>query len=655
MCGIFGISFKKTKERIESKNLFDDFKTITKISEQRGLDTFGFLIKSLNENFLYKINQRPLDAIKRKDYKNFIINSLNNLKSDCISIIGQTRLVTNGSKFSIRNNQPLRSKNIIGVHNGIFSNLEVENKEEKTINYESIDIKSDSLQFYEKLSLLVPNNDFLDRYLELLKNVKGNYSIAFALNDHSDIFISSNCGSLFYYHDSKANFFAFASEKKILSEYVIKSKFLKEKKFTYDYNLINQCINQTIIFNCEKNCLSILENTKLNKINPKNTTSLSKKNTSVVYSNTDDEKKRFNDLKRCTKCVLPETYPFIQFDNNGVCNFCLRYNKQSFLGEEKLNEFLEKYRSNNNKPDCLVGLSGGRDSCYGLHVLKKKYNMNPIAYTYDWGLTTDIARINSSKICGKLGIEHIIRSANIEKKRSYVRKNIYAWLEKPHLGMLPIVHAGDKKFFDYGRILSKELNLDLVIHCTGVQLEQREFFLGFAGVNQNLKNNQKAFSYTLYNKMKAFLFYGMQFFKNKAYFNSALIDNLDCFFALFLRKDNFLQLFNYEPWNEKTIEETLKDEYEWKKDVSYGNNQWRSGDGQTAFNNFVYYTLAGFSEYDQFRSNQIREDLITRSDAIILCEEDNKIKYETLKIFSEIVGFNLDTVLSKISTLPKLY
>ena len=60
------------------------------------------------------------------------------------------------------------------------------------------------------------------------------------------------------------------------------------------------------------------------------------------------------------------------------------------------------------------------------------------------------------------------------------------------------------------------------------------------------------------------------------------------------------------------------------------------GDGQTAFNNFIYYTVAGFSEYDNFRSNQIREGLISRDEAIRLAEEDNKFKYNTLKNFSEI-------------------
>ena len=114
-------------------------------------------------------------------------------------------------------------------------------------------------------------------------------------------------------------------------------------------------------------------------------------------------------------------------------------------------------------------------------------------------------------------------------------------------------------------------------------------------------------------------------------------------------------LYKYIKWDEKKMSETLENEYGWISDKSYGKNQWRMGDGQTAFNNFVYYTIAGFSEYDNFRSNQIREGTISRDEAIKLCQEDNKIKYDTLKNFSDIIGFNLDNVLSKINCLEKLY
>ena len=83
-------------------------------------------------------------------------------------------------------------------------------------------------------------------------------------------------------------------------------------------------------------------------------------------------------------------------------------------------------------------------------------------------------------------------------------------------------------------------------------------------------------------------------------------------------------------------------------------NQWRMGDGQTAFNNFVLY-FSRLSEYDNFRSNQIREGLISREEALELCKHDNEVKYDTLKNFSDVIGFNLDNVLSRINCLDKLY
>ena len=78
----------------------------------------------------------------------------------------------------------------------------------------------------------------------------------------------------------------------------------------------------------------------------------------------------------------------------------------------------------------LVGVSGGRDSIYGLHYIKTVLGLNPVAYTYDWGMVTDLARRNVSRICGKLGIEHILVSADIPQKREYIRKNVDAWLAR---------------------------------------------------------------------------------------------------------------------------------------------------------------------------------------------------------------------------------
>ncbi len=71
-------------------------------------------------------------------------------------------------------------------------------------------------------------------------------------------------------------------------------------------------------------------------------------------------------------------------------------------------------------------------------------------------MVTDIARRNISRMCGKLGIEHILLSADIRTKRKNIRKNVLAWLKRPSLGTIPLFMAGDKQFFYFANKLQNK-------------------------------------------------------------------------------------------------------------------------------------------------------------------------------------------------------
>ena len=63
---------------------------------------------------------------------------------------------------------------------------------------------------------------------------------------------------------------------------------------------------------------------------------------------------RISSLKRCTKCLLPETFPFIEFDEEGVCNICNNYiQKNQPKPLEELRELVEPYRRKDGQPDCI--------------------------------------------------------------------------------------------------------------------------------------------------------------------------------------------------------------------------------------------------------------------------------------------------------------
>ena len=84
-------------------------------------------------------------------------------------------------------------------------------------------------------------------------------------------------------------------------------------------------------------------------------------------------------MKRCSKCVLPETTPNISFDKEDICNYCHSYEKFRYEGETKLLELLNSQKRAGSKYDCILGISGGRDSSYALLKLVRDYRMKVLA------------------------------------------------------------------------------------------------------------------------------------------------------------------------------------------------------------------------------------------------------------------------------------
>jgi len=84
----------------------------------------------------------------------------------------------------------------------------------------------------------------------------------------------------------------------------------------------------------------------------------------------------------CSKCILKSGTPGIIFDETGTCNYCSTYNPMKVEGEEKLVDILEGFKKKRSRYDCMVGVSGGRDSTYTLWKLVHDYQMRVLAVNY---------------------------------------------------------------------------------------------------------------------------------------------------------------------------------------------------------------------------------------------------------------------------------
>lgn len=358
-------------------------------------------------------------------------------------------------------------------------------------------------------------------------------------------------------------------------------------------------------------------------------------------------------MKRCARCILPETMPFIKFNKEGVCNYCLNYKKIEVKGEEALEVFASQYRSKSGKPDCVVSFSGGRDSSYGLHYMKKVLQMNPIAFTYDWGMVADIGRRNQARMVGRLGVEHVIVAANIPKKRKYIRENIRAWLKRPHLGMVPLFMAGDKMVEYHVTEVAKKYDIKLIILCRGNEFETTEYKFGFLG-GRNSEPRGVMHEMPVIERIKLAVSGCWQYILNPAYFNSSVLDSFFAYWVTCMMPLNFIYLWHYVKWDEEKVVSTLKKEYGWEteKDTIL---TWRTDDGTTPFYNYIYVTVSGFTENDAFRSNQIREGILTRKEALRIVEQENKPRYNAIRDYLVKVGLDYDTVIKKIDAIPRLY
>ncbi len=120
-------------------------------------------------------------------------------------------------------------------------------------------------------------------------------------------------------------------------------------------------------------------------------------------------------MKRCSKCFLPKTYPGIQFDSKGKCNYCnyleASANARAYLRKSLKEDFLtfiEEVKARDNEYDCVVCYSGGKDSTFLLLELKEKLGLNILAYTFNNGFLSEKAVANIERMIKKLDVEHIM-------------------------------------------------------------------------------------------------------------------------------------------------------------------------------------------------------------------------------------------------------
>lgn len=310
-------------------------------------------------------------------------------------------------------------------------------------------------------------------------------------------------------------------------------------------------------------------------------------------------------VKVCLNCVMDTSDPNIIFDEKGVCNHCNNFTKNIsplLDNTEAREKILEieigkiKNKNKNKEFDCIIGLSGGVDSSFMLHIAVKKYKLRPLVFHVDAGWNSSVAVNNIEKLVDKLNLT--LNTSVIYWPEMRDLQHSFFKAQVPHLDT-PQDHAFFASTYNY----ATKYNINTILNGGNFSTEGVREPLDWhyhASDLYHLKHIHSKFGSI---KLKKFPLCGI--FKYKIYFR-------------FFKNLKVLQPLNFINYNKENAINLLNKEYNWE---SYSHKHYES-----RFTKFYegYWLLKKFG-YDKRKahySSLILSKQMRRDDAIEKLKKD---------------------------------
>ncbi len=363
-------------------------------------------------------------------------------------------------------------------------------------------------------------------------------------------------------------------------------------------------------------------------------------------------------IKRCKLCILPENYPRIIFNDSGICQFCVGYQKKKYAGSEALKKAIDTILKNNdtrrNKNyDCLLGFSGGRDSSFLLYYLTEILKLKVLAFCIDNRFIPDQAKQNMKRIAGLLGAKLVIEKN--DKYKKCIKHYMSAWMKKPSAAMTGVLCTGCKfNIAKRVRGYAEANNIPLVI------LGETPYEVEGHYKRNLMKTNPFAGSSSSING--SFIAgYISQIIKNPRWVMNpySLIMQLKEYFFYFRKNimgtGNFQIIFPFMThirWEEKKVMALLTEELAWQKTSGLELN-WRIDCEVAILKMYLYKKMLGFNDLDEGFSCLIRDNQISRETALARLVNEGNIDDEAIGAIVEKIGIDFSkfkSILKNIET-----
>ena len=254
----------------------------------------------------------------------------------------------------------------------------------------------------------------------------------------------------------------------------------------------------------------------------------------------------------CANCVMDTSDPGIMFDESGICDHCNDFLigvKPHFavggINYIQLNRIIAQIKSKgaNEEFDCLLGISGGVDSSYMLHMAVKEFGLRPLVFHVDGGWNSELAVHNINVLVDKLGVDLYTEVINWEEMKNFQLAFLKSGV--PHID-IPQDHAFIATLYKFAR----KHNIKYILNGGNYSTECVQYPLKYYYYGTDLWQINDIRKRFCKNDMASYPFSSIFYHK---------------IFLKYFKGVHVVKPLNYIPFVKEDVLSILEEEYGWKR------------------------------------------------------------------------------------------
>jgi N-acetyl sugar amidotransferase len=345
-----------------------------------------------------------------------------------------------------------------------------------------------------------------------------------------------------------------------------------------------------------------------------------------------NSKQLMSEEQYCARCCMPSTSEGTIFDELGICRACQSSEQKMHINWKergiKLKEVLDDFKAKSgDNYDCLVPISGGKDSAFQLHVLVKVFGMKPLAVTFSHNWFTEVGNYNLWNILEKLNVDHLMFTPNRGLISKIARQSLYnigdsCWHCHAGIGAFPLQAAIKFKvpLIIWGESIAEAGNKVSYMDNGGEPIPFDEDY--YLKVSSKVSPEKMVTEDLTMKDLYPFKLPEKEEVKNANIFG--------------------MHLGDYMFWDGERQTEFIKKEYDWKEDDVEGTyKRYKSVECKMpGVHDYSKFVKRGFGRTTDHVSQDVRNGLMTREEAFELVREIEPKRPDTLDDYLEITQFS---------------